>query len=442
VKRINTAGALVLGALLLLAPDGRGDSPGAPGEALSEWEWNADVNPPPGPAGGLVDFLVTPAVFDRARPDLGDLRLVDAGGRMVPYALRIRREQDEKRPLPAREFNRAAGADRSVGVSLDLGEAPGEHNEIDVTTGGRDFRRRLVLEGSNDEKSWNHLLDKVYLMHFDVGPRVADVHAFTYPVSRFRYLRVHVFPDRSLEADAPEITSVGVFRSVRVRGEDVTLPANLSPREPVRAADGPGSAWTIEFGGNQVPVSRLDVDVADDEFTRPFQLEEVGEENVRRVVAQGEWKRRRGPERRPLEVVFPETMARRLRLVVTDYRNPPLNLLNVRYTAAAREVVFARTASGAPLRLYAGNPNARPPHYDFAASLPAKLDPAPVRGSLGEPAKNPEYRPPPKPWTERWPWLVYVVLGAASLVLLAILLGLARAALDRHDRRPAADVTP
>src|SRR5579871_1634324 len=160
MKRSDTALALVLGALLGLAAEGRGDAPPAPGEALSEWEWYAEVNPPAGPAGGLVDFLVTPAVFDRGRPDLGDLRLVDGGGQAVPYALRVRRGQDEKKPLEAREFNRAARPDRSVEVTLDLGDAPGEHNEVHVTTPGRDFRRRLLLEGSNDGKNWSVVLTR------------------------------------------------------------------------------------------------------------------------------------------------------------------------------------------------------------------------------------------------------------------------------------------
>jgi hypothetical protein len=440
MKRNSTAWVLVLAALLASAAEGKGDAPGAPAESLSEWEWYADVNPGAGPAGGLVDFLVTPAVFDRARPDLGDLRLV-ADGQAVPYALRVRREQDDKKPLAAKEVNRVRPPDGSAQVTLDLGDSPGEHNEIAVTIPGRDVRRRLLLEGSNDDKSWGVLLDKVYLMHFDVGPQVVDVHRFTYPVSRFRYLRVQVFPDRSLEKDDLALAGVEVFRTVKVPGEDVTLPANLGPREAVRAPDGPGSAWGIDFGGNQVPVARLTVDASDDEFTRPYQLEAVGEENVRRILAQGEWRRRRNEARRQLEIVFPEVMARRLRLVVTDYRNPPLNLLHVRYSAAAREVVFSRPASAAPLRLYVGNPKAGSPHYDFAASLPDKLAPPPLRTSLGELAKNPDYRPPPKPWTERWPWLVYVVLGTASLVLLAILAGLAREALARHDRAAAA-VTP
>ena len=40
---------------------------------------------------------------------------------------------------------------------------------------------------------------------------------------------------------------------------------------------------------------------------------------------------------------------------------------------------------------------------------------------------NPVYRPEPKPFSERSPWLVYVVLAVAGIVLAAILVSLARA---------------
>jgi hypothetical protein len=426
--------------LTALAVQGREDpGPGTAAEPLAGWEWYEEVTWDPARAAGRVDFLLSPSVFDKALPDLGDLRLVDAGGRAVPYALRVRRPRDEKRALTAREFNRAVRPDRSAEVTLDLGEAPGEHNEIDLATPGRDFRRRLRLEGSNDGKAWSAVLENASVVHLEVGPQVVDVHRFTYPVSRFRYLRVQVFPDRSLEADTPSVTSVGVFRTTQVAGEEVTLPGRLGPREAVPAPGGPGSAWMIDFGGELAPVERLEFDVGDEEFVRPYQLQLADEPDSRGVVAQGEWRRRRGEQPRPLEAAFGEVMARRLRLVVTDYRNPSLNLTGVCYAAPARQVVFAPAQGQAPpLRLYFGNPQAQAPHYDFAATLPEKLDPPPARAALGAPVKNPEYRPPPKPWTERWPWLVYVVLGVTSLVLLAILAALAREAVARHDRQAAA----
>jgi len=134
--------------------------------------------------------------------------------------------------------------------------------------------------------------------------------------------------------------------------------------------------------------------------------------------------------------------ARRLRLVVTDFRNQPLDVRSVTYSAPARQVVFEpKPELAQPLRLYFGNPKAAAPHYDFAEALPATLNPAPERGSLEAPTRNPEYHPPLKPWTERWPWLVYLVLGAAAAVLLGILGALGREAVRRHDAAAAATPT-
>lgn len=403
-------------------------------EALTRWEWFADVLPPDAnPAARWLDFVVSPGVFDKARADLGDLRLYDGNGREVPYDLRVRRAQDTQQPLSAKEFNRTTLPDRAAELSLDLGENTGEHNQIVVITDGDNFRRRLLVEAGDDGKTWQTLLDKVYLVHFRVGDQLIDVRRFTFPVSRYRYLRVRVYPDASLEDDAPSIRSVEVSRSIQVPGEDVTLPATLGGREPVPADGGPGSAWTIDLGA-RVRCERLLFDVADNEFTRTYRLETDNPDEPRQFLQSGEWRRRAGEEQRPLEIRFNEVQARRLRLVVTDFRNPPLGLMGVRYAAPARQIVFSPPEAGAPLKLYFGNPDAGPPHYDFAAALPARLDPPPVRATLGEVALNPAYRPTPPPWSERWPWLVYVVLGAASLVLLAVLIALGREAVRRHDQ--------
>ena len=132
--------------------------------------------------------------------------------------------------------------------------------------------------------------------------------------------------------------------------------------------------------------------------------------------------------------------AGRLRLVVTDFRNPPLDLKSAQFSAPARQVVFARDPElKSPLRLYYGNHTAEAPHYDLERSLPARLDPPPARLILQEQQKNPNFIPEPKPFTERWPWLIYVVFGAASGVLGLVLLDLGRTVVARHDRTVAGD---
>jgi hypothetical protein len=425
MKRFSAA-VLAAGVLLAVAA--------APaGEALSGWAWFADVSAPPGDSA-YARLVLTPGVFDGARPDLSDLRLYDGRGRDVPYALRVRRKEEVRRPFAATEFNRTTNPDRSAEVSLDLGKSAGEHNEIEVSTAGTAFRRPLRVEGSDDRKSWRTVLDKVHLLHFEEGGHVADVRRFTYAPSRYRYLRVRVAPDPAAANDAPVIASVSVLHEVHEAGDYVTRQAFVEARQPVPASEGPGSAWFIRLGenGELAPCESLTLDVADTEFARSYRLEIANPEEPAQVIVTGELRRQLSQADKPLVISFPETTARRLRLVVTDQRNPPLNLTAARYTAAARQVIFKPAEAQGALRLYFGNPTAPAPGYDFARTLPATLDPAPAEAALGARERNPDYRPPPKPWTERYPWAVYVVLGVASAVLLGLLGLLGREAIARH----------
>jgi hypothetical protein len=61
------------------------------------------------------------------------------------------------------------------------------------------------------------------------------------------------------------------------------------------------------------------------------------------------------------------------------------------------------------------------------------LQPPPVTATVNPRQANPAYQPPTPPLHERQPWLIYLVLGIASAVLLALLILLARQALARSQ---------
>ena len=186
--------------------------------------------------------------------------------------------------------------------------------------------------------------------------------------------------------------------------------------------------------------SRLEIDVPEPEFVRNYHIEAGGLEGSgerMRTVTSGLWRRRRGEPTRTLVATFSEVRAARLRIVITDNRNTPLQLQSVKYSAAARQIVFAPQDDKTRVQLYFGNPEAESPIYDFARNLPEKLTPPPGRATIGPRTVNPHFSPKPLPLTERWPWLIYVVLSLASVVLVAIALSLSRAAIAQHDRAEA-----
>ncbi len=135
-------------------------------------------------------------------------------------------------------------------------------------------------------------------------------------------------------------------------------------------------------------------------------------------------------KRKPVVIRFyQEQRARQLRLQITDYSNPVLNITSIQASAPARQLLFeVKDPTSLPLRLYFGNATVSAPHYDFANVLPPRTLTEPVHSTVGNIASNPEYRPEPKPLTERVPWLIYVVLAASSIALGLILFSLAQSA--------------
>ena len=115
-----------------------------------------------------------------------------------------------------------------------------------------------------------------------------------------------------------------------------------------------------------------------------------------------------------------------------------LSISSIKASAPARQVVFElKEAPAQPLRLFFGNAKASAPHYDFEKELPAKLAKALVYAGVGANTPNPDYKPEPLPFTERLPWLIYVVLAASSLALAMILISLARTTLRTEPEQTA-----
>jgi hypothetical protein len=382
---------------------------------------------------GIYDLLVPLPVMDKAQADLADLRLYDVSGREIPYALQIRSDIDKKREIAARLFNQVSVGTTATEVSLDLDEDAREHNEIEIVTEGTNFRRRVDLEGSDSGTEWRTLKTGGVIFSFKSDSASAASNRVSYPTSRYRYLRARVFADEVTDKRVPVVIGAKVTMAISQKGERATWSVAVSNYQLLRNQGAPASAWTIDLGG-RVPCDRLMLQVADESFSRPFQLEAIDDPQNIRLIASGELTRRTGEAQQPVIITFNEEQVRKLRLVINDYSNQTLSISAIDASAPARELVFElKEPNTWPLRLFFGNLKATPPHYDFEKNLVLRA--TPVRTEVGAPVNNPEYKPEPLPLTERVPWLIYVVLAASSVALALILISLARTTL-RTEKPP------
>ena len=86
------------------------------------------------------------------------------------------------------------------------------------------------------------------------------------------------------------------------------------------------------------------------------------------------------------------------------------------YVETLKRIFKFLPASAGDVWLYYGNPSASPPVYDLGAILGRQAPIPETTAVIGEWKLNPDYRPPPgqeKPWSERYPAVLYTVLGLA-----------------------------
>ena len=387
-------------------------------ESLTAWPYYKEVQS----YSDTARFVLDRDVLDKARSDAADLRLYDAAGREVPYELIVRRDVDTHSLFTSREFNRAVEGSAAL-VSCDLGQQPRLHNEVQISTSGNDFRRMAEVDGSADGVQWATLASQAILFRFTSGGRTVEQNSVSYPPSSYRYLRVRVERDPQVDRAAPEVTSLGVLRAEHVKGETVSFTASMESREADPYQGRPASIWRLDLGG-RIPIRSVVLNVAEPIFSRPFVLESVDDPASPTLLASGDLSRSEENATAGVQIDFKEQFAHHLKLTVIDDRNPPLPIDGVTALSAARQLVFKAPMS--VFRLYYGNLKGIAPHYNLLSRIPPERAVA-GRPTLGPEHANPTYRPEPKPFSERAPWLVYLVLFGACAVLAAILVNLARA---------------
>ncbi|HKY44215.1 MAG TPA: DUF3999 family protein [Pyrinomonadaceae bacterium] len=396
--------------------------------SLSLWPYYIEVKPEKS-APGIYDVIVPLAVFDKSGAELGDLRLFDSSNREIPYAIRVRKEVDEVEEFEGSLFNHAQVGSASE-ASVDLGENPEEHNQVEIETMGTNFRRQVSIEGSDNGRDWRMLNNSGVLLSFKSENNAVESNRVSYPASRYRYLRVRVQSDSLTDTEAPRITGVTAMKAVREKGQWASWSVPVPSYQLLRNQGAHASVWTIDLGA-RAPCDRLTLEVDDDSFSRPFQVESVDDPQHVQLIASGTLTRHSGGENKPLVIVFDdEENVRKLRLQIIDHSNPTLNITSIQASAPARQLVYElKEPASQPLRLYFGNASVPAPHYDFETELQAKPSLEPGHSSFGDVTANPQYQPEPRPLTERVPWLIYLVLAISSIALAFILVSLARSAM-------------
>lgn len=400
---------------------------------LTGWSWQRPI--PVQTTSGFVRLSVPPEVFDQSKAGLNDLRVLDDNNRLVPHVIHWGRVRVTRHLewLPARLMNATFLPGKYARIVADFGEMD-EKNQVTLRLSGENYRRRALLEGSNDSKAWEVVAEDLWLFDVSLPGHNFKVDTLKFPRNNFGFLRLTVYnmPDDPRRINIQSVKAA--FQSAESEKELVSVPVKNIARSYDKKRN--QSVFEFDLGYRNLPMVSIQCEITKPYFYRGYELlgrnqsrktvqrkRESGWEKVEKKV---QWKFvRRGvlyrtryedKTRELLKVEGIHAPYRYLQLRVFNGDNPPLQLEGVRIFRRDTSLVF-EAQGGQTYTLIGGNPRASAADYDLARA---------VRGvdqftlPVLHPGSVVVLAPEKKvaPWSERHSTVILVILIVAVAVML------------------------
>jgi len=425
-------------------------------------------------SAAFVQLPLPPGAYAHAaQPSLQDLRIVDARGERVPFALLAPRAADVQSveqqrpatlyPLPAKpsangtwtspvevqvqgdrirvigkgKASSPAGPARSGGWLIDLGERgrddPPPQSLKLQWSGPAEFTAGFGFETSDDLRSWRHG-GQGQLLALASPSGALTQPSVVLPGNAGRFVRL-VWADA---ANAPAVTGAAVV-AARARSQVLDAPTKLTfatSTEPVaaHAPDDPARSRSLHYDlGGVLPVQQVDLRLGQGTRVVPARLQgrSKSDEPWRDLSGAVFYRLERGGETSTSPPLALHTTVRYVR-VVPDARAaaPEASTTQLVVQAQLASLVFA-TQGQAPFALQAGSSRAAPSALPVGTLVPA-LDDERARfgratlGAWGEVAAVARAEEQQQRVAALRPWLLWSVLIVGVLALGAMVWKLAR----------------
>jgi hypothetical protein len=357
-------------------------------------------------------FVVDAALWAHARPDLADLRIYN-GDSQIPYALAAQDSWSAAEQHAARILNLGA-AQGDTQFDLDM-QGLAEYDRVQLRLSATNFVASARVDGRETLGSGPSTHLGTSMLYDFSKERLGSSFALRVPPSTFRYLHVRISgsvePQQVLAAETFYLreskaawASAGSCGAMEQRERQTIVTCTLLPGAPLTRILFDVPAESFNF--------RRTITIADSKGTEleRSSISRIRMEKSRPPVVAEELAMRVSCICKPDATTF--------RVMIDNGDDPPLAGLRVEPQALERRVYFDPPGRS-ELRLYYGDAKLGPPVYDYAKFF-KQADDA-VGAQLGAEMPNPDYRdrPDERPWSERHPAVLWIVMLAVVAVLAA-----------------------
>jgi hypothetical protein len=357
-------------------------------------------------SSGQHYFAVDEALWKNALPDLDDLRLYD-GKTEHPYALQVERGGLEQSQTSLRILQQGTVGGKTQ-FNLDMSGLL-EYDHVELMLATKNFVAHAKVEGQDDLHGLHWVVMAQPILYDLSSEHLGANTMLRLPVSTYKYLRVTM--------DGPVKPADIQSATAEFRQEQQARWLNVG-KSPRSSMEGHDTVLTFDVPEN-MPVDRIsfDVDPAQPNFRRAVEIRNEhdmpigsGEISKLHMVRNGS-----KIDTEDFVVNFSALAEKTIKVIIHNGDDQPLQQ-SARLQQYEHRLYFDTQAAG-QLTLYYGDQDLDAPVYDYAKLFQMEKNAAPAQ--LGAEQINAAYsgRPDERPWTERHPEVLWIVIVGAVVVL-------------------------
>ena len=347
----------------------------------NEWRFSQTIDVP---AKGFVRVNLPAETLDVARPDLEDVRVLDATDQEVPYLL--------DRPMPKTETAlhpqelRTELQSTATRITLTTGTKSTLKGVIFETPA--EFIKAVEVEGSHDGAKWQQLATGQPIFRMAGGAANLRV---SFPEGAWEFLRLTI--DDSRAAAVP-------FTGVQLDVAEANAPVeSLTVSTKSRDESAGVTRLAVDLGATNLTLASLRIETADPLFTRPVRIAVPQLENDtihEQTICTGSIYRMDldGKVQSRLEIpINAQIRGRELIVLIDNGDSPPLSAMAVRCDRRLARLIFLASQAGR-YRLLSGNGQCSAPRYDLYQLSEQLKTAAASEVRPASPVANPDYKAP------------------------------------------------
>jgi|GEM_PF-2561456 len=375
-------------------------------------------------------------IYDSAKDDLSDLRVVDLKAEELPYAVIAQDETRKDQKLPSDIITKQITQTESI-IKIELKEPLKPFNGLKVIPESNNFARKITIEGSNDDKSWEIIRKGIVIYSFAFQMTHKYFEQYTneiykgygfgryfeenlfmqFPEVSFKFVRVSVPHDQDKEP--VELKDLEIYKTIKMNSEEEPFKGSIIKIEPNMGSKSMENI--VDFGYKNMPLSRIDIIPSQSNFFRKVEVE--GSNDLKK------WKSLASAvifsisvdeeTEQSTTVKLGDAKFRYIKINVFNGDNKPIKIASVAGHCLKRFLVII-PEKDVQYRLLYGNPEAKAVNYDTGNVIAGKALDNFGKGKLAKEIRNDKFElyKERKPWTEDKPYILWLVMGIIILGLI------------------------